>query len=74
MGRSDSIGEQAREDGETEEVEGGERLRLKEKSRQSEAPLCLPLWSVGSGPAEITTPTLLKPQASSKQPARGRCG
>lgn len=37
-----SIGKQAREDGEMEEVKGGERLRLKEKPRQSEAPLCLP--------------------------------
>lgn len=56
-----------------EEVEG-ERLRLKEKPRQSEAPLCLP-WGAWAVVLQRQHPsTLLKSQASSKQPARGREG
>lgn len=51
-----------------------ERLRLKEKPRQSEAPLCLP-WGAWAVVLQRQQPsTLLKPQASSKQPERGREG
>lgn len=54
---------------------GGERLRWREKPRQSEAPLCLPWGAWARDPVETAPPkTPYYPQASSKQPARGREG